>query len=79
MVLTFSSKDSTSYSKNGREWLPSYSSGQIQGFLGEDTIRLPGLQPGSNIDVSQTTFAQISQLADNFINEDKASGFLGLG
>lgn len=60
--------------KDGRVW---EAEDMLAGFYGVDTLRLPGLS--GSVDVSGTTFAQASELAEIYIDENKVSGIFGLG
>uniref|UniRef100_A0AC35TYH1 Peptidase A1 domain-containing protein n=1 Tax=Rhabditophanes sp. KR3021 TaxID=114890 RepID=A0AC35TYH1_9BILA len=72
----FDSSKSTSYVKNGRGFSIYYSYGQVEGFLGQDTLAIAG-NKGKSLSITNTVFAQANLLPDVFLNSP-ADGILGL-
>uniref|UniRef100_A0A1I7YIC7 Peptidase A1 domain-containing protein n=1 Tax=Steinernema glaseri TaxID=37863 RepID=A0A1I7YIC7_9BILA len=74
----FDSSKSSTYKKNGKSWTIGYGDGsQVNGFLGEDTVRFGSLGGSNQLTVPNTVFGQATSLNENFVS-DPTDGILGL-
>ncbi|XP_064467520.1 cathepsin D-like [Ornithodoros turicata] len=69
----FNSSKSSTYRADGRDFFVEYGSGAVQGFLGNDDIRVEAA------DVTSQTFGEVTSIQGEAMKEAIFDGILGLG